>query len=424
MAFRVLIQALSSLLALFLVLQCQPAHAQNARRLVEEGIQLDEQGRSADALQRFEQARAKAPELTRILLLLARQHLKLGHPESALPLLETFQQQQPSPDVEEQELLRDCYGRSTTSLEQLAAQSPQRPELILLAGRAAFRSRNLDLARTLYQRYTQAVSQPPEALRAQRDVYVRELFEELVRQLPGRIQQQPTEVTLWLLLAESHLALAQDEAALDALDHYREAVPGPGGAEAAKLSDGYRTLLARWANPTDAQMLLRGRAAFGLGQHAQAGEDYARYRQATPSPSAPYAERQTRYERELQDTLAQMKALAAQQEAEAQARQARQQALAAQQAAEARRRAAEQRARASRWMIWTGAAGMVAGAGLLALGITAIAYDGRCINDAMPCDQQYDSLNLGIGTTVAGGALFVGGGSLLGIGLVRSKRAP
>jgi tetratricopeptide (TPR) repeat protein len=404
------------------VLYAQPVQAQSARKLVEEGIALDKQGRFADALTKFEQAQGKAPELTRILLLVAGEHLKLGNPEQALALFETFQQQQPSPDAEEQELLRDGYRSISVSLEQAVSRSPQRPELLLLAGRAAFRSQRLEQARELFLRYLKAVPEANEATRTVRERYLREFHVAVTQQLPARIGQQPAAVALWRMLAESQLALGQDEAALDSLDRYREGTSSRTPEESAALSQRYQTLVQHWGTASGAATLLRGRAHFGLGKLDAAADDYARYRQGPGDPS--YADRQSRYERELQEVLAQQQAAVAQREAEAQARLAQERAAAAQRAAEERRRAAEQRARASRWMLWTGAAGMVAGAGLLALGITAIAYDGRCINDAMPCDQRYDSLNLGIGTTVAGGALIVGGGSLLGIGLVRSKRAP
>lgn len=424
MSSRRSIRALISLLALVGLLSFRPVYAQSARRLIEEGIGLDKQGRYADALQKFEQARAKAPELTRILLLLAGEHLKLGSAEQALELLESFQQLQPSPDAEEQELLRDGYSSSAARLEQLAAASPQRPELLLFAGRAAFRTRNIERARTLYQRFMQAVPQPPDALRGLRDRYLREFHLDVVQQLPARLQQQQGEVGLWLLLADSHLSLGQEEAALDALDRYREGTPQRSGAEPAKLAEGYKALVARWASATGVQWLLRGRAQFGLGQLALAGEDYARYRQATPAPESAYVDRQERYERDLQESLTRERAAAERRAAEAQARQAQQQALLAQRAVEERRRAAEQRARASRWMIWTSVASLGVGAGLLALGISGLAYEGRCVNDVKPCDQVYDSGSLGIGATVAGSALLVGGGSLLGIGIYRSRRVP
>jgi len=421
-----LIRALTSILTLVGVLYCLPAFAQDARRLLEEGRVLDNQGRYADALQKFEQARVKAPEVTRILLLLAGQHLKLGHPEQALAMYEAFQQQETKPDPEEQETLGNGYVSCASLLEQAADRSPQRPELLLLAGRAAFRTHQLERAGALYQRYMQAMPQPAEPQREVRDQYLREFHIEVVRQLPSRIQQQPNQIALWLMLAESHLAVSQEEAALDALDHYRERSPNRSSDESVKLAKGYQELLVRWGSASGSQSLLRGRAHFGLGQLAPAGEDYERYRKTNPDQTPAYVERQGRYERELQEAVTKEKAIAARREAEVQARLAKEQALAEQRAAQERRRSDEQRARASRWMLWTGAAGIGVGAGLLALGITGIAYDGRCINDIRPCDQVYDSFNLGIGMTVAGGALLLGGSTLLGIGAYRSRgsRAP
>lgn len=411
----------TSLILLVGLVYCGSAWGQTARQLVEQGISLHNQRQYEKAVQTFEDARLKAPELTRILILLASSHLQLGHLEQAMELYERFYLEQPTPDADEQALLRDGYTASALRLEQEAVRPPLHPELLLLAARACFRLKQLERANALFQRYTQAVREPDEAQRQLRDRYLRDYHDVVLRSLPGRIAQEKDRPELHLLMAESALVVGQDEVALDALELYRES-PQPKTPEGRERLDvGYHALLTRWQNPAGPTVLLRGRVHFALNQLVAARHHYDRYRTERPDEAGPYALRLARYEADLQDVLAR-------QQAEANARQAQTKARLLQlkeqeraQAATEYRRIADERVRANRWMIWTGVVGMGVGAGLVAFGVAGISYDGRCINDTQPCDRVYDSLKLGIGTTAAGGALLLGGGAMVGLGLYRSR---
>ena len=102
-----------------------PARAQSARQLYLQGIQLDEQKRYTDAIQRFEEARRKAPDLHRILLLLGGVHIKLRNSEQAIDLFDLFQQEERTPDGEEQGLLQSGYIELQAILKEQQQQKKE-----------------------------------------------------------------------------------------------------------------------------------------------------------------------------------------------------------------------------------------------------------------------------------------------------------
>lgn len=426
MPFRRYSRLRTSLVVLVGVLYCGASYAQSARQLAEQGISLNNQRRYEDAVRKFEQAHAKAPEVTRILILLGNSHLQLGHLEEAMGWYERFEQAERAPDNDEQALLLDGYEEGARKLEQEFDRTPQRPELLLFAGRARFRLKQMELASSLYQRYLQAAPSPAEPQRQLRDRYLREYHEEALRVLPAQSGRENERPELLLLLADSYLALAQDEAALDALDHYREDKRTKSAEGTSRLASAYQSLLTRWASATGVSVLLRGRAHFGLNLLQPASEDYTRYRAENPAPPAPTIERQTRYESELQASVAraqeEVERRAAEQR-EAERRQTEETArLARQEQAASQLRAVAAQRRAQRWMLWTGAAGIGLGVGLISLGIAGFAYDGRCIDATQPCNSVYDSFNVGLGTTIAGSAFLAGGASLLAVGIYKQKK--
>ncbi len=396
-----------------------PAQAQSARQLYLQGIQLDEQKRYADAIQRFEEARRKAPELHRILLLLGGVHIKLRNSEQAIDLFDLFQQEERTPDEEEQGLLQSGYIELQATLKEQQRQTPERTELCLFAARTAHRLKQWTRAWDLFVRHEQIRPNPQEAEAKRRAQYLRDFHEAVVSQIPLTAQRENPE--LLLLIAESHFALQHEEAAIDAIDRLRELRPE--ATPTPRLSNLLERLAARLVSESGGAVLLMGRTQFWLARLEPAAALYARYRQENPTPPAPYADRQVKYEADLQATLDRQQREAELRQAQEASQRAAEAVRRAQQEADERRKLAEQRTRANRWLLGSGAAAIVVGGGLLSVGAVAITYDGKCIDDSQPCDRVYDSLNVGIGTLAAGGALILGGCTLVGLGIARARPA-
>jgi hypothetical protein len=67
------------------------------------------------------------------------------------------------------------------------------------------------------------------------------------------------------------------------------------------------------------------------------------------------------------------------------------------------------------WRLAVGGSGLGIGAGLLGLGISALAVDGQCIGTPAPltpCQLDFDTRGIGAGLTVSG-VLFLGAGVVL-----------
>lgn len=416
--------SLSRLLGLLMLCGVQasvlsPARAQSARQLYLQGIQFDEQKRYTDAIQRFEEARRKAPDLHRILLLLGGVHIKLRNSEQAIDLFDLFQQEERTPDGEEQGLLQSGYIELQAILKEQQQQNPERTELYLFAARTAYRLKQWRRAWDLFVRHEQIRPNPREAEAKRRAQYLREFHEAVVSQIPSTTQRENPE--LLLLIAESHFALQHEEAAIDAIDLFRElrpeATPNP------RMTNLLERLAARLVSESGGAVLLMGRTQFWLAHLEQAAALYARYRQESPTPPTAYAERQVKYEADLQATLDRQRREAELRQAQEASLRAAEAVRRAQQEADERRKLTEQRARVNRWLLGSGAASIAVGGGLLSVGAVAVTYDGKCIDDSQPCDRVYDSLNVGIGTLAAGGALILGGCTLIGLGIARARPA-
>lgn len=413
-----------SIFALCAMLCCRAALAETPRQLVERGIAFSNQRLHEDAIRTFERVRQRAPELTRVLLLLGTSHLQLGHLDEALRCYESFHRADRATDADAQALLRDGYAALAERLAQQYERTPQRIEALLGAGRAAYRLGQLERAGSLYHRYLQAAASSVlnDREREGRDQYLREYHEEVLRRVPARLESEPDHPELLLLLGESFLALEQNEAALAMLDRYREHSGRRSEEQAYRLSTGYKQLLRRFSRPSGEDVLLRGRAHFGLHQLEAAAAHYSLYRELTPTLLPRLAASLGRYEAELLALKAQEAAERLRIEAANRVLRLPKQVTSVQLHAAARRPAAAQLARTSRWLLGSGGLAIGLGAGLVGLGITALAYDGRCVNDELqPCAEIYASRNLGLGTTLAGSLLIIGGATAVGVGAIRSK---
>ena len=73
--------------------------------------------------------------------------------------------------------------------------------------------------------------------------------------------------------------------------------------------------------------------------------------------------------------------------------------------------------RRSRWLLWTGLPAAGVGVGLLTFGGIALSQDGRCVDDARPCQQVYDSQVQGLATVIPGAVLLGVGITMIGLDL-------
>lgn len=129
------------------------AKPEDAQRAIREGVALHNGRKYTEAIARFQDAYKNDPSLTKTLLLIGAAYLNLGRPQQALEFYERYQRVEKDISAGDRLILLGYYGEEADKLLADYRADPQRPELLLFAGRARFKQGRTEEARSLYRLY-------------------------------------------------------------------------------------------------------------------------------------------------------------------------------------------------------------------------------------------------------------------------------
>lgn len=191
------------------------ASPRSSSSLLREGVALHNRGHYAQAIQRFEEAYAKDPALTRLLLLIGVSALNLGDGQRAISSFEDYAEKEPALTVEDREVLRGYYDEAARKLQEDYQRERRHPERLLFAGRAAYHLERHEEALILFERCR-------PALEVEQRGRLRRYLEALRDRLLVLYRLDPRRRLTALLLSRTYSALEQPAEAARFRRRYEE----------------------------------------------------------------------------------------------------------------------------------------------------------------------------------------------------------